>query len=86
MTQENIPISNVPNVPHRILMGPGPSDAHPRVVQAMMSHMIGYLDKDFMLILDEVSALLKNVFMTKNNLTLALSGTCLLYTSDAADE
>lgn len=74
MTTKNAPLSNVPNVPTRILMGPGPSDAHPRVLQAMMSHMIGYLDKDFMLILDEVSALLKNVFLTKN-LTLALSGT-----------
>ena len=75
MTQNPLPESKVPKVPPRILLGPGPSDAHPRVLQAMMSHMIGYLDPDFMLIMDEVSELLKKVFQTEESLTLALSGT-----------
>ena len=75
MTQDPLPESKMPIVPPRILLGPGPSDAHPRVLQAMMTNMIGYLDPDFMLIMDEVSALLKRVFQTDESLTLALSGT-----------
>ena len=74
MTQSPLPESKMPLVPPRILLGPGPSNANPRVLQAMMSNMIGYLDPDFMLILDEVSDLLRQVFQTEN-LTLALSGT-----------
>ena len=54
MTAVSLPDSKVPRVPARMLLGPGPSNAHPRVIQAMMSGMIGYLDPDFMLILDEV--------------------------------
>ena len=75
MTNPPVPESKMPMVPPRILLGPGPSAAHPRVLQAMMSHMIGYLDPDFLLIMDEVSDLLKRVFQTDANLTLALSGT-----------
>ncbi|MDA1348455.1 MAG: alanine--glyoxylate aminotransferase family protein [Chloroflexi bacterium] len=75
MTNPPVPESKMPMVPPRILLGPGPSAAHPRVLQAMMSHMIGYLDPDFLLIMDEVSYLLKRVFQTDANLTLALSGT-----------
>ena len=75
MTQSRLPESKMPMVPPRILLGPGPSNAHPRVLQAMMSHMIGYLDPDFMLIMDEVSELLKRVFQTEESLTLAISGT-----------
>ncbi len=67
--------SEVPAVPPRILLGPGPSTAHPRVLQAMMAPMIGYLDPDFMKILDEVSALLRRVFQTDDSLALAISGT-----------
>ena len=75
MTQDVLPESKMPKVPPRILLGPGPSAAHPRVLQAMMSDMIGYLDPDFMLIMDEVSALLKRVFQTDEGVTFALSGT-----------
>jgi len=75
MTNPPVPESKMPMVPPRILLGPGPSAAHPRVLQAMMSHMIGYLDPDFLLIMDEISDLLKSVFQTDDNLTLALSGT-----------
>ena len=75
MRENLLPESKMPVVPPRILLGPGPSTAHPRVLQAMMSPMIGYLDPDFMLIMDEVSELLKRVFQTEESLTLALSGT-----------
>ena len=75
MTENSLAVSRVPKVPSRILLGPGPSNVHPRVLQAMMSDMIGYLDPDFMLVLDEVSELLKRVFQTQDGRTLALSGT-----------
>ena len=73
--QTDLPDSAMPLVPPRILLGPGPSNASPRVLQAMMSPVIGYLDPAFMLILDEISALLRRVFQTEENLTMALSGT-----------
>ena len=75
MTQDALPESKMPLVPPRILLGPGPSQVHPRVLQAMMSNMIGYLDPDFVLIMDEVSDLLKRVFQTDESLTMPLSGT-----------
>lgn len=75
MTQSRLPESRMPLVPPRVLLGPGPSSANPRVLRAMMTPMIGYLDPDFLLILDEVSELLRLVFQTKDNLTLAISGT-----------
>jgi alanine-glyoxylate transaminase/serine-glyoxylate transaminase/serine-pyruvate transaminase len=75
MTLEPPLESSMPVVPPRILLGPGPSSASPRVLQAMMAPMIGYLDPDFMLILDEVSGLLKRVFHAEDGLTMALSGT-----------
>ena len=75
MTQPPLPESKIPMVPPRMLLGPGPSMVNPRVLQAMMQHMIGYLDPDFILIMDEVSELLKLVYKTENGITFALSGT-----------
>ena len=74
MTQQ-LPESAMPVVPPRILLGPGPSMVNARVLRAMMSPMIGYLDPDFLLIMDELSVLLKRVFQTEESLTIALSGT-----------
>ncbi len=75
MTDMPLPESAIPSVPPRILLGPGPSMANPRVLQAMMQPMIGYLDPDFVLIMQEVSDLLKRVFKTEDAATFALSGT-----------
>ena len=75
MTPEPMPESAVPVVPPRILLGPGPSMTSARVLRAMVSPMIGYLDQDFLLIIDEVSELLKRVFQTDESLTIAMSGT-----------
>ena len=75
MTQTVLPNSTVPAVPPRILLGPGPSNVDPRVLQAMMQPMIGYLDPDFMQIMDEVRELLNLVFQTEDANTLAISGT-----------
>lgn len=63
------------NVPTRILMGPGPSDVDPRVLRAMATPMIGHMDSEFMKIMDEVMQMLRDVFETKNELTVAMSGT-----------
>ena len=75
MTQTALPDSAMPAVPHRILLGPGPSNVSPRVLQAMMQPMIGYLDPDFMLIMDEVRSLLRSVYQAESANTLAISGT-----------
>ncbi|MCJ7750987.1 MAG: alanine--glyoxylate aminotransferase family protein, partial [Armatimonadetes bacterium] len=59
----------------RMLMGPGPSDVHPRVLAAMSQPTIGHLDPQFLECLNEIRDMLKAVFQTKNELTLAVSGT-----------
>ncbi|MCY4654055.1 MAG: aminotransferase class V-fold PLP-dependent enzyme, partial [Dehalococcoidia bacterium] len=69
------PVSEVLSVPDRVLLGPGPSMVSPRVLQAMMQNMIGYLDPDYVLILEDVSGLLGEVFQTGDAATMALSGT-----------
>ena len=71
----SVPESKVPVMPPRILLGPGPSNTSPRVLQAMMSPMIGYSDPEFMVVLDEVSELLRLVFQTEEGLAIALPGT-----------
>ena len=59
----------------RMLMGPGPSDVHARVLAAMSQPTIGHLDPQFLECLNEIRDMLKTVFQTKNELTLAVSGT-----------
>jgi len=62
------------NPPNRILMGPGPSNVHPRVLEAMASPTIGHLDPKFIQLMDEIKELLKYAFQTKNEVTFAVSG------------
>ena len=59
----------------RVLMGPGPSDVDPRVLEALSRPTIGHLDPAFMDVLNEIRVLLQMTFRTKNELTLAMSGT-----------
>jgi alanine-glyoxylate transaminase/serine-glyoxylate transaminase/serine-pyruvate transaminase len=61
------------NPPVRTLMGPGPSDIHPRVLAAMSRPTIGHLDPAFVAMMDEVKALLQYAFQTKNALTIPIS-------------
>jgi alanine-glyoxylate transaminase/serine-glyoxylate transaminase/serine-pyruvate transaminase len=61
--------------PERLLLGPGPSNVHPRVYQALSSHIVGHLDPYFFEVMDETKDLLKKTFRTDNELTLAISGT-----------
>lgn len=60
--------------PVRTLMGPGPSDVHPRVLAAMSRPTIGHLDPAFTRMMDEVKAMLRYAFQTKNDLTIPVSG------------
>src|SRR5690606_37937278 len=62
------------NPPIRKLMGPGPSDVHPRVLGAMARPTIGHLDPAFVRMMDETKALLRHAFRTENELTIPLSG------------
>ena len=67
--------SNELNPTARFLMGPGPSDVHPRVLKAMATPLIGHLDPQFIKIMDEVKQMLRQVFKTDNELTFAVSAT-----------
>lgn len=62
-------------VPDRLLLGPGPSNVHPRVYRAMMTPVIGYLDPQFMQLLDDTQRPLRTVFRTENEMTIPISGT-----------
>ncbi len=61
------------NPPVRTLMGPGPSDIHPRVTGAMARPCIGHLDPAFVGMMDEVKTMLQYAFKTKNQLTIPVS-------------
>lgn len=63
------------NPPTRILMGPGPSGAHPRVLRAMTAPILGHLDPEFLKIMDECRVMLRQVLVTDNEVTIATPGT-----------
>ncbi len=60
--------------PTRVLMGPGPSDVSPRVLEAMARPTIGHLDPAFVGMMDELKDLLRATFRTENAMTLPISG------------
>jgi alanine-glyoxylate transaminase/serine-glyoxylate transaminase/serine-pyruvate transaminase len=60
--------------PQRILMGPGPSNIHPRVLAALANPVIGHLDPKFIDMMDELKTLLQYALQTRNNLTIPVSG------------
>lgn len=62
-------------IPTRLLLGPGPSNAHPAVIQAMNTSPIGHLDPAFLHLMDEIQSQLRYVWQTENPLTIAVSGT-----------
>lgn len=59
--------------PQRTLLGPGPSDVSPRVLEAMARPTIGHLDPLFVEMMDEVKGMLQYAFRTQNALTLPVS-------------
>ncbi len=62
-------------VPTRLLLGPGPSNAHPTVLQAMSTVPLGHLDPAFLALMDEIQSQLRYVWQTENAMTIAISGT-----------
>jgi alanine-glyoxylate transaminase/serine-glyoxylate transaminase/serine-pyruvate transaminase len=61
--------------PPRLLMGPGPSNVAPSVLQAMSAPLVGHLDPTFVKMMEEIKAMLRAVFQTKNEMTFPISGT-----------
>jgi alanine-glyoxylate transaminase/serine-glyoxylate transaminase/serine-pyruvate transaminase len=59
--------------PVRTLMGPGPSDVNPRILEAMSRPTIGHLDPAFVTMMEEVKDLLRDTFQTGNPLTMPVS-------------
>jgi alanine-glyoxylate transaminase/serine-glyoxylate transaminase/serine-pyruvate transaminase len=59
----------------RLLLGPGPSDAHPRVLSAMTTPLLGHLDPQFLELMNETQQMLRAVFQTQNPLTFPVSAT-----------
>lgn len=61
--------------PRRLLLGPGPSMVHPRVLRAMSTPLLGHLDPAFLAVMNDIQASLRQVFRTTNRFTIAVSGT-----------
>ena len=81
------------NPPIRTLMGPGPSDVHPRILEALSRPTIGHLDPQFVAMMDEVKSMLQYAFQTKNELTIPVSApgsagmeTCFVNLVEAGDK
>ncbi|MCB0578493.1 MAG: alanine--glyoxylate aminotransferase family protein [Phaeodactylibacter sp.] len=81
------------NTSQRILMGPGPSDVHPRVLKAMATPLIGHLDPEFVTVMDDIKAMAQLTFQTQNHLTFVVSApgsagmeTCLVNLLEPGDE
>ncbi len=81
------------NAPDRILMGPGPSNIHPRVLAAMAKPTIGHLDPMFINLMDDIKSELRYTFQTKNEVTFPVSGpgsvgmeTCLVNLIEPGDK
>ncbi|HJW24200.1 MAG TPA: alanine--glyoxylate aminotransferase family protein [Rhodocyclaceae bacterium] len=60
--------------PRRTLLGPGPSEMHPRVIASLAQTVVGYLDPAFVTMMEELKELLRYTFQTTNPLTFPLSG------------
>ncbi len=63
------------NPPIRTLMGPGPSDIHPRVLQALARNTVGHLDPYYLALMDRMQQMLRDLFRTQNRMTFAVSAT-----------
>jgi len=63
------------NAAPRLLMGPGPINADPRVLKAMSTQLLGQFDPQFRRMMRETMALYRGVFETRNDWTLVLDGT-----------
>lgn len=63
------------NPPSRLLLGPGPSNAHPRVLTAMATPLVSHIDPYFLRAVDEIQEMVRAVYQTSNQATFVLSAT-----------
>lgn len=63
------------DLPPRLLLGPGPSNVHPRVLQAIAMQPVGHLDPCYLNLMNEVQELLRYAWQTDNQITIPMSGT-----------
>jgi (S)-ureidoglycine-glyoxylate aminotransferase len=63
------------NPPPRLMMGPGPVDADPRVLRAMSMPLLGQFDPAFTAYMNEAMELYRRVYQTKNKWTFLIDGT-----------
>ena len=61
--------------PTRTLLGPGPSDVAPSVLEAMSRPLVGHLDPSFISLMEEIKTMLRAVMLTENEMTFPVSGT-----------
>ncbi|MGH2482492.1 MAG: aminotransferase class V-fold PLP-dependent enzyme, partial [Ktedonobacteraceae bacterium] len=62
------------NPSYRLLLGPGPCNVDPRILRIASAPQLGHIDPEFFTILEETAYLLRQVFQTKNDMTLCVSG------------
>lgn len=81
------------NTSSRVLMGPGPSNVHYRVLNAMSVPLVGHLDPEFLIIMDDIKSMTQKTLQTKNELTFVVSApgsagmeTCLVNLLEPGDE
>ena len=75
LNEENLPLLSKTYVPSRLLLGPGPSNAHPEVLKALALNPIGHLDEAYIELMSEVQKLLRYTWQCNNRITLPMSGT-----------
>jgi alanine-glyoxylate transaminase/serine-glyoxylate transaminase/serine-pyruvate transaminase len=68
-------MTNAFHPPQRILLGPGPSNIEPRILQAMITPILGYLDPLYLECMNDIQRQLRAVFETENRVTFSISGT-----------
>jgi len=61
--------------PRRLLLGPGPSQVHPRVLRALSTPLLGHLDPAFLTVMNDIQSSLRMIFETEHRFTIAISGT-----------
>ena len=75
LNEENLNDFSKTEVPSRLLLGPGPSNAHPEVLRALSLNPIGHLDEAYLRLMSDVQRLLRYVWQCDNRITLPMSGT-----------
>jgi len=75
LNEEDLPHLAKTYVPSRLLLGPGPSNAHPEVLKALSLNPIGHLDKAYIELMSDVQKLLRYTWQCNNRITLPMSGT-----------